>query len=153
MLLPARRGERISGKSLLSTVIGSSSGIKVRLRDDTPPLTLILEVDRDTSRRLAPTPTWTDTARGGAAGPEGNEGSIDRSPSACAGSPGAGAYFYGGAFFGGAWAPIGAVPPGLRAPTSDGRASAFAAPFHAAPGSDVAVHRPGLSTGSGIYAR
>ena len=53
----------------------------------------------------------------------------------------------------GYYAPGGAVWPGLRPPPPPEVTSPFAAPFRAPAGSDVSQHRPGLSTGTGVYGR
>lgn len=114
-------------------------GPRVRLRDDTPPL--------DTVLPPAPAPE-TSAATWGAAGDAGTTGSAG--PSSGLGAYDGG-YGYGYTNF---LAPGGAVPPGLRPPSEDRATSPFAQPFKAAfPGADVTAHRPGLSTGSGIYGR
>ncbi|MFO0932585.1 MAG: hypothetical protein U1E39_07735 [Planctomycetota bacterium] len=118
-------------------------GPNVRLRDDTPPL--------ETVRPPAePVRTW------GAAGPSTDAGTNgDYGPSGSAGPasvPGYdGSFGYGYTPF---LAPGGAVPPGLRLPSDERATSPFAEPFKASfPGGDVTAHRPGLSTGSGVYGR
>ncbi|MBL9087567.1 MAG: hypothetical protein JNM10_10525 [Planctomycetia bacterium] len=118
-------------------------GPRVRLRDDTPPL--------DTVLPPAPAPEASGTTWG-AAGDAGASGSAGPStwPGAYDGGYGAG-YGYGYTTF---LAPGGAVPPGLRPPSDERATSPFAQPFKTAfPGADVTAHRPGLSTGSGLYGR
>lgn len=93
-------------------------------------------------------------------GPRGATGAYGTGPDVAttAGPYGAygayGAYGGYGAYGYGYGVPGGAVPPGLRVPADAPPASPFAAPYRAAfPGGDVASHRPGLSTGSGVHGR
>ena len=121
----------------------ASLGARVRLRDDTPPLTPIVEAERAASMA---TLYFVEPGPEGAYGPSGC-----RSPEGGAFGP----YDAFGAvgFVGPYLAPGGALYPGLRPPPRADAPSAFAAPFHASPDADVSRHRPGLSTGSGIYRR
>jgi len=112
-------------------------GPDVRLRGDTPPLAEVQPPD-------APAPASGDF------GPRGTSG-------ASSSYADAGGYGYGYGFGYGYTpflAPGGAVPPDLRVPTDARPVSPYAAPYRAAfPGADVTAHRPGLSTGSGVWGR
>ncbi len=121
-----------------------SFGPRVRLRDDTPPLASVLPPSDP--------PAWDTAGASGAAGTTGHDEAWSGSagPYAADGTSGP-AYGYGYTPF---YAPGGAVPPGLRVPSDDRATSPFSAPFQASfPGADVTAHRPGLSTGSGVYGR
>jgi len=110
-------------------------GPDVRLRDDTPPLADVRPADE-------PSPASGDF------GPRGSSGESSTYPDA-------GGYGYGYGFgYTPFLAPGGAVPPDLRLPTDERPVSPYAAPYRAAfPGADVTAHRPGLSTGSGVWGR
>lgn len=132
----------LSGRRGLATF-----GSGVRLRDDTPMLTPLLEASRAAD---APAPSY---------GPQGATGEpssgipwSDPYPVYVNGyGPGYGppGYTIGGGYY----MPGGAVWPGLRPPPPPEVTSPYAAPFNAPPASDVSHHRPGLSTGTGIYGR
>ncbi len=113
-------------------------GSRVRLRDDTPPLTPIVEAERLAS---LPPIYVIEPVPEGACGPQGLIGPYD--PYGFGGGVG-----YASPYV----APIGGAFPGLR-PPFDLKPSPFAAPYHAPLAADVSRHRPGLSTGSGIYGR
>jgi hypothetical protein len=120
----------------------ASFGTSVRLRDDTPSLTAVEEEARRREPVYLEAPPWAEPA----AGPGGDTGV------SCWYDPWAGSNGWGvvGPAYGppGGWVPGGAVPPGLREPNP------VTAPYHRAfPNSDVTYHRPGLSTGSGVYGR
>jgi hypothetical protein len=140
----------------------ASFGRSVRLRTDTPSLTALEEQARGPEMVDPGVPAWAETP----AGPAGDSGvSSWYDPWATANGWGvvAPGYGYGmgygtpgyapgngvpGSGVPGYGAPGGAVPPGLREP------SALTTPYHRAfPNSDVTYHRPGLSTGTGIYGR
>ncbi len=133
----------------------ASFGAHVHLRDDTPPLTRVIEAERVA---LAADGRSDNDARYddgcGPVGPQGSEGFYDSTPYVV-GPP-----MYGPMHAGPYFGPVGAIPPGLRTPRGSHRphgfgmsAPVFTAPRSATPASDVWRHRPGLSTGSGIYAR
>ncbi len=96
-------------------------------------------------------------------GPRGASGASSTSPDAGGYGDGSGygGYGYGSGYGGGIGLYVtrfprraGAVPPDLRVPTDARPVSPYAAPYRAAfPGSDVTSHRPGLSTGSGVWGR
>jgi hypothetical protein len=117
----------------------ASFGSRVRLRDDTPPLTPIIEAERAAS---LPPVYVLEPMPGGSYGPEGSVGPSDT-------YGGFGGIGYVGPYL----TPVGGLYPGLRPPPLERAPSPFAAPYHPAPDADVARHRPGLSTGSGIYGR
>lgn len=114
----------------------------VRLRDDTPSLTHVLEAERAQS---APRPDATAPwASDGPSGPLGTGGCPCATPYVIP-PP-----IYVSPYFG----PIGGFSPGLRPPSpTELPARVFTAPPSANPDADTWRHRPGLSTGSGIYAR
>ena len=127
----------------------ASFGAHVRLRDDTPPLTRVIEAERVAS---AADGRYDDDR--GPVGPLGSEGFYDSVP--CVVGPPIYGPMYARPYFG----PVGAIAPGLRTPHgsraldgSHALAPIFTAPRSATPASDIWRHRPGLSTGSGIYAR
>lgn len=116
-------------------------GPRVRLRDDTPSVTSVIETERAAAatRRSDAEPDYA-----GASGPQGRDAGATLAPFTLPPT------YYLGSYFG----PVGFVPPGLR-PASDEAPPPpiFTAPPSSNPGADVWRHRPGLSTGSGIYAR
>jgi hypothetical protein len=126
----------------------ASFGSAVRLREGTPSLTALEEEARRREPVYVEVPPWAEAP----AGPAGDPGvACWYDPWAATNgwgvvSPGyAGGPVYGGPGYA---APGGAVPPGLRAPNP------VTAPYHRAfPSGDVTYHRPGLSTGTGIYGR
>lgn len=132
----------------------ASFGRAVRLRDDTPSLTALEEQTRAGDPAPSGVPAWAETPAGpaGAAGVSswydpwaGNSSWGVVAPGYGYGSPGYGTPGYGTP---GYWTPGGAVAPGLREP------SPVSTPYlRAFPNSDVTYHRPGLSTGTGIYGR
>jgi hypothetical protein len=114
-------------------------GPGVRLRDDTPSLSTVLPPEPPP----APPTEY---------GPRGATGDVSQPWETTLYSPG-----YGSMYGQLPWAPFllpgGALLPGLR-PPSDVATGPFAQPFLTTfPASDVATHRPGLSTGSGIFGR
>lgn len=112
----------------------------VRLNTESPPLSPG-ETDPERGGTTVPGEGWEY----GDAGPRGVRGESD--PYAY----GFGAYGFGAPTY---VAPGGAVPPGLRPPTDERPASPFGTPYRSAfPSADVTEHRPGLSTGSGVYGR
>lgn len=114
----------------------ASLGAHVRLRDDTPPLTPIVEAERAAS---LPPVYFVPPMPEGSYGPVGASGPVDP---------------YGGVGFVGPYlAPVGGVWPGVRLPHDPPPSGPFARGYHASPDADVSHHRPGLSTGSGIYGR
>ena len=118
-------------------------GSRVRLRDDSPSLTHVIEAERAAALSLRRSEGF-DSEREGLAGPEGSCGSCDRTTPAFAPSIFVGPYF----------GPVGEIPLGLRPPSgSDVPAPIFTASSSATSDSDSWSHRPGLSTGSGIYGR
>lgn len=128
-------------------------GPQVRLRDDTPPLDTVLPPAEPVRTWGAAGPT-TDAGTNGDYGPSGSAGPASVSGYDGADGYGTGGYGAGGYGYTPYLAPGGAVPPGLRMPSDDRATSPFAEPFKAAfPGGDVTAHRPGLSTGSGVYGR
>jgi hypothetical protein len=109
-------------------------GAGIRLREDAPPLLSVL-------------PQPEIPRADGDFGPRGSSGDVsawDESapPTSC------------GAGYGTYLLPGGAVPPGLREPHDAPSSNPFSAPNSSASReADVGSHRPGLSTGSGIYGR
>jgi hypothetical protein len=116
-------------------------GPGVHLRSDTPSLSTVLAPPEE------PAPAPRDF------GPRGDEGETSH------GMESSGTTYlpspypaYGTLDWARYGAPGGAVPPGLREPTD--KISPYAGPYlNAFPASDVAVHRPGLSSGAAIYGR
>lgn len=115
----------------------SSLSGRVRVKDDPTYLTDVLEAQK-------PPPS-----QGGyeAYGPRGEAG-----VTWAEGSPSWYPYgYWAPGFYPG---PAGTIPPGLVPPPAQGPVGPFAEPYvRAFPGSDVQQHRPGLSTGTGVYGR
>ncbi len=121
-------GDRRSGWSSLSG--------RVRVRDDTPPLSDVLAAQR-------PPPRMADDAYG----PRGEEGATWSNE---------GPYPYPppGTWVPGYFGPAGWIPPFLVPPPRDEPPGPFAAPYvRSSPSADVTQHRPGLSVGTGVYGR
>lgn len=122
----------------------ASFGRDVRLREDTPSLTALLDADRDLARRRDFEEEMLRRSRSADEGLAGPQGACGPSCGPC------GLTIVGGPYV----APIGVAPWGVRFPSDElPPRGAFADAFRAAPGSDVWSHRPGLSTGSGVFAR
>lgn len=146
----SRAAERLAAERDLAGRRGYASfGSGVRLRDDTPMLTPLLEASRAAAE---PAPSY---------GPRGAEGErpggvtwADPYPTYGTGYGYGYGYGYPGNPGGVPYlAPGDAVWPGLRPVPPQEVTSPFAAPFQAPAGSDVSRHRPGLSTGTGVYGR
>lgn len=111
----------------------------IRLNTEAPPLPP-RESLTERGATADPGYGWADGAEVGDAGPRGARGESDPY-----------AYGYGAPVY---VAPGGAVPPGLRTPTDERPTSPYGTPYRSAfPSADVTEHRPGLSTGSGVYGR
>ena len=143
---PLARGRRPRGERAVALAEpGATTGYArfgpgVSLRSDTPPLSQVLAEARARERALEPQYFY---GPGGPGGPGGQSGEtyVETTGAGCGGY--AGSYFY----------PGGAVPPGLRPPDDAPPASPFAHALQAQPGSDSYDHRPGLSTGNGVFGR
>lgn len=132
----------------------ASFGARVRLRDDTPPLTPLVEAEQAARREAMLADAYARAAMRGASGPQGDEGSVDRAPVLYAPLYPAPGFVPVGAGYPYFVGPLGTLPPGLREPSSAVPVpGTFADVGHTSPWSDAYTHRPGLSTGSGIYAR